>query len=626
MKNSKNDTISQIPRSQWFIKVMQQLGYQSSDMVRGMCYGVAHMGMQAVLARDVKTFDERLVKISKSVVALSFKKIILFKALFKFKNFFEDILIKFKLIQSSENQLENRELQKYNYILNAIKIQQPEFNESIENDHDVRAFFDGAMLYQRFPGDIDVVLSHDASEYQSSKRALEISHIIKPIDFKNTCITPIANVIGVYHKRELTTYFNELAKIINEANHQGPVVLILTADEHGIMVAYDNGGWIFIDANKLSLRYIAKHEEIAKEVFLSFRGMRYTIYSRIDDIIQINLNIMPVTQMTARIYTNVYDQELANKLNAFQQLQLHKPTDEKIKDKQKFFKNLFYEDVNVEYIKLLLLDCDIKNIEELITTTIREEKIEVLKLLLDHPKVQSIDVSINLAIVEEKTEALKLLLDHPKVRKSIDDCISTAIYREKTEALKFLLNYQGIKNIDGHISTATYNDKIEVLKLLLNYPDIKNIDNHISMAIYRETTEALKLLLDHGSVVKIAEWHIHNAISKKNIRILQLLLTHEKCISITDRHIEPLIRDLNIDILEALLPYEKMHITTESISFARNYLRIEALNVLLKYQEKNLFSRQLVLFSEIRADEQKCFSEIETIAVASKKSIFNLTG
>jgi len=48
-----------IPEGQeWFIERSKSLGYKTRES--GMCFGIAHMGMQAMLARDLKTFDDRL--------------------------------------------------------------------------------------------------------------------------------------------------------------------------------------------------------------------------------------------------------------------------------------------------------------------------------------------------------------------------------------------------------------------------------------------------------------------------------------------------------------------------------------------------------------------------------------
>lgn len=44
------------------IKAMQKLGYCSSS--KGICYGIAHMGMQAILIDELHQFNNRLQKIA----------------------------------------------------------------------------------------------------------------------------------------------------------------------------------------------------------------------------------------------------------------------------------------------------------------------------------------------------------------------------------------------------------------------------------------------------------------------------------------------------------------------------------------------------------------------------------
>ena len=57
--HSDRDILPRIPRSQeWLIERMQALGYQPN--VKGICFGIAHMAMQAILANDYDSFYRRL--------------------------------------------------------------------------------------------------------------------------------------------------------------------------------------------------------------------------------------------------------------------------------------------------------------------------------------------------------------------------------------------------------------------------------------------------------------------------------------------------------------------------------------------------------------------------------------
>src|SRR3990167_612271 len=53
----KTSRVSLPQGQEWLIECMQKLGYQADP--RGVCFGVAHMGMQAILAEEVDIFDKR---------------------------------------------------------------------------------------------------------------------------------------------------------------------------------------------------------------------------------------------------------------------------------------------------------------------------------------------------------------------------------------------------------------------------------------------------------------------------------------------------------------------------------------------------------------------------------------
>ena len=48
-------------RQDWLIIRMKRLGYHSN--VDGVCYGIAHMGMQAILSERIAEFNDRLIKL-----------------------------------------------------------------------------------------------------------------------------------------------------------------------------------------------------------------------------------------------------------------------------------------------------------------------------------------------------------------------------------------------------------------------------------------------------------------------------------------------------------------------------------------------------------------------------------
>ncbi|EKD72764.1 MAG: hypothetical protein ACD_45C00589G0001 [uncultured bacterium] len=55
---------TRIPEKQrWLISSMKALGYAAEE--RGVCFGVAHMGLQALLVGEISQFDRRLELIAR---------------------------------------------------------------------------------------------------------------------------------------------------------------------------------------------------------------------------------------------------------------------------------------------------------------------------------------------------------------------------------------------------------------------------------------------------------------------------------------------------------------------------------------------------------------------------------
>jgi len=44
----------------WLITIMQALGYYKTNPPEALCFGVSHMGMQAIFAGEIDKFDARL--------------------------------------------------------------------------------------------------------------------------------------------------------------------------------------------------------------------------------------------------------------------------------------------------------------------------------------------------------------------------------------------------------------------------------------------------------------------------------------------------------------------------------------------------------------------------------------
>lgn len=230
-----------IPTGQsWMIKRAQALGYKSDK--EGICYGDAHLFMQAILAEDVASFNTRLELIN-SIPSRLFKIP---------RRFFEPV--------DSEN-MQAQAQRVFNYLSKEEKDQVISLMQSNGNDEeaflahwiDIHAFFNGIETYFQQEAYEDLAPKHEHVNAQLPDMGLRFATPLKLDDQKlddQQAITLCDNFSGNYSKETLTRYFESLQQQF--VNADVSVGLVFNAARHAISVGYDKNTqqWMFRDSNK----------------------------------------------------------------------------------------------------------------------------------------------------------------------------------------------------------------------------------------------------------------------------------------------------------------------------------------------------------------------------------------
>lgn len=223
----------QFPRHQhWIIKAMKALGYPSNK--RGVCFGIARMGMQAIFSSDLETFDKRFVPIYK----IPLDKL-------------PGVIQKRRLESIGRKPTEDE----YRIL-------------------EIPAFFEGVELYHHpyyYPDFFD-----KKSKPKGQDAALTAPLVLsKKLEHGKINITKIGDDFsGVYSVNELTSYFDSFSKIIQTSPIpiRQPIAFFFEDSNHAITVGYNpiESQWLLIDANQLPTQRILNAKEIANCVISAF--------------------------------------------------------------------------------------------------------------------------------------------------------------------------------------------------------------------------------------------------------------------------------------------------------------------------------------------------------------------
>ncbi|MCE0722480.1 ankyrin repeat domain-containing protein [Legionella resiliens] len=304
------------PGQSWLMERMQCLGYHTDP--DGVCYGLAYMAVQAILANDLDTFNRRLSLIAKiptdqfentineakqkSLVIIQNAKKQAKKAFLSLTKLEREqiekqpILVEKlnelnKIIEKLErdNQLDENKLNELNerreqlilsflqqkYINFHLKKADPivigntqyKMNEIL----DIIPFFEGISIYfapgrypEIFEGGMGPKIQHGiATSPTVISNKLQEKQGISRIDF----------FCGAYSAEDLKIYLDTLQSAINDKHPpvSNPIAFNLNSVGHAITIGYDpNKKLLFIDSNRLPTQYLESTEEMATHILSAF--------------------------------------------------------------------------------------------------------------------------------------------------------------------------------------------------------------------------------------------------------------------------------------------------------------------------------------------------------------------
>lgn len=222
------------------ITYMRALGYPTDNA--GICFGLAHMGIQSILTRDMGDFNKQLRNLLSFDPATINDELTAAKA--KRARLIQEARDRNGPITNVDQQLTPEE---------HILLQIPPFMEGIELHH--RPAYHAEIFSEHtIPYLQDAMVSSQAvmSEALASRGGLT-----KAIEFS-----------GVYESSELTSLFKTFNKVLSDQTFAfyDPIAFEIVNNAHAISIGYDNGRWIFIDANDLPAKFFDAEKDLAEKV------------------------------------------------------------------------------------------------------------------------------------------------------------------------------------------------------------------------------------------------------------------------------------------------------------------------------------------------------------------------
>ncbi|MDX1837286.1 ankyrin repeat domain-containing protein [Legionella taurinensis] len=206
----------------WLVERMQGLGYKSCKP--GICHGIAHMALHAILADETEKFDKRL-------------------------NFMSNL-----------SPLD---------LLTYVDKKTPQLTiDAPDNPWEITAFFDGVELYHQGSFYRHLFESNKAPLAQN---ASIIMPFVMPQVFDKNPIEAFKPFTGAYTRNELQNYFSSLRDTLLKNPNQEPIAMILGISTHVITVGYNpkKDMWYFIDPNRLPTQRIQGEDSLIADKVLS---------------------------------------------------------------------------------------------------------------------------------------------------------------------------------------------------------------------------------------------------------------------------------------------------------------------------------------------------------------------
>lgn len=209
------------------VKITQSIGYMGAEY--GMCNGITSMGMQAVLIRDVDSYNNRLQKITR--------------------------IFKESTGSSYEEKILDTAMQ--------IKV-----------DPEMLAFFEGVELFQQSHRYTDLFKDEVKPAFQDDPKSMEslLSMIASKDAEAKGGIAYIGGFSGVYNTSQFMFYLSSFRRLCDQLSCQHPIALKLGSASHTIYIAYDpfKESWFFIDSNQLPIQEIKENNEIVELLKIGF--------------------------------------------------------------------------------------------------------------------------------------------------------------------------------------------------------------------------------------------------------------------------------------------------------------------------------------------------------------------
>ncbi len=474
----------------WILNPMQGLGYQIDK--KGMCFGISHMAIHAVLANDLKSFSERALKMrSLDIDSLNSN------------------------IQS-KSKAEKQERA------------------------DILAFCDGISLYHQ-PDKHQPFLEHRAF----TQNALLTSKEIAPIDLmkKEGAIVQADKKSNLFSKDELKLYFEKMSESFKDSAL--PIAIGLSANSHRICAGYfpDKNEWCLFDVNKPPVHIIKDLNNLTANVFESFFAkndshiiLRSEIYTTEQNqavaeqcIHQLQNQTTAITEVTedkAQMSTQSgktwLGEAAANgDLKAVQTLLKNKADVNRANDDGTTALFMAAQNGHFEIVKLLLKNNANVNLADSSGVTplykaAQNGHFEIAKVLLEkNAEVDLADSSgaspLLMAAQNGHLETVNLLLEkNADIDKSINGAtpLFLAAQNGHLDIVKVLLGKNAQVNLADEngvtpLYTAAQNGHLEIVKLLLEKCDVDKADENGITALFvaaeSGNVEIVKVLLEKNA-------------------------------------------------------------------------------------------------------------------------------
>ncbi len=514
------------------IDYMKKLGYKSNDS--GICFGLSHMGLQAILSKDLNTFDERLKSIA------------------------QDIRNGYTLTERDRNSLR------------------------------ITNFLDGVEIYFQSREHPELFEPDKVPKTQRDKISTATAPLVISLEIeKQGGLEECASFSGVYNNEELTDYFQSLKKSIENSDppYKNPVAFELGNVNHSISVGYDpiEKKWIFIDANSLPIQYLDNDADIAKAVIGGFAND-----PKLDEKV-----IFSTTAYATHENKDSFSKIMSQWIESSSWKKLHEVSTEKLNTQDQSGGSWLYSTAKTgdyDVVKELLekkADPNINN-EQKVTPlfiAIQEGQLDIVKELLRHkaePNTINIEnvTPLHSAVQLNELDILKELLSNNANPNQVMDSgitlLHIAVYKGQLEIIKELLSNNANPNLYNEkglapLHIALVEDKIDVLKVLLENnktdPNILfyNRMTPLIYAVIQGKVGVIKALLENNktdpNILTEGATALSAALSMKNIEIVRLLLEDNRTNpnEILMGRISPLIlaiKDEGIDIVNELLKHK----------------------------------------------------------------------